>query len=334
MIRWSSGFSRLFAGIAADHEYMVPGRNSNGSYLPACGIFCFLLEKATNLRSLLGWILTALVLTVLGAQPCVAADAGISARHNSWARFQPGAWKLVRVTTDSLDENGRVLGVNITETKTSLLRVETDGVVLEAEVGVEVAGKQFDGQPQCLKQGFHGELAGGDVKFLPVASGEVSIEERKVSCRTQQVEITSPAGRTTVKLFFSDTLSPYILRRQSKTTDVGGTNVLSETISEVVALDMPQRVLSELKNVACIKTAQKTPKGCVTTLAMSSPDVPGGVVYQTTKETDATGRLVRRSTLELLNFGTRPEIERSGLFGRKHPPRGRKATYVDGNWAK
>jgi len=25
MSRWSSGFSRLFAGIAADHEYMVPG---------------------------------------------------------------------------------------------------------------------------------------------------------------------------------------------------------------------------------------------------------------------------------------------------------------------
>ena len=61
---------------------------------------------------------------------------------------------------------------------------------------------------------------------------------------------------------------------------------MSETLSEVVALDMPQRVLSEIKNVACIKTVQKTPKGSVTTLAMSSPDVPGGVVYQTTKETD------------------------------------------------
>ncbi len=299
------------------------------------GFFRFLLEKAINLRFRLGWMLTALVLTAFGAQFCTAEDFGISARHNSWARFQPGAWKLVRVTTESLDEYGHVLGVNITETKTSLLRVEADGVVLEVEVGVEVAGKQFDGPPQCLKQGFHGELAGGEVKFFPVASANVSIEERKVPCRTQQVEVSNPAGRTTVNLFFSDTLPPYILRRQSKTTDVGGTNVLSETLSEVVALDMPQRVLSELKNVACIKTSQKTPKGCVTTLAMSSPDVPGGVVYQTTKETDATGRLIRRSTLELLNYGSRPETERGGLFGRKGRPRGRKATtYVDGNRVK
>ncbi len=298
------------------------------------GFYFFPLERAIDLRWRLGGFLIGLVLTTFGAQCCAAEDGGISARHHSWARFQPGAWKLVRVATESLDESGRVNGVNITETKTSLLRVDTDGVVLEVEVGVEVAGKQFDGQPQCLKQGFHGELAGGEVKFLPVAGAEVSIEDRKIPCRSQQVEVAGPAGRTSVNVFFSDTLSPYILRRQSKTTDAHGTSVLSETLSEVVALDMPQRVLSEIKNVACIKTVQKSPKGAVTTLAMSSPEVPGGVVSQTTKETDATGRLIRRSTLELLNYGSRPETERTGLFGRKRPPRGRKTIYADGTWQK
>ncbi len=115
---------------------------------------------------------------------------------------------------------------------------------------------------------------------------------------------------------------------------MGGSNVLSETLSEVVALDMPQRVLAVLKNVACIKTVQKTPKGAVTTLAMSSPDVPGGVVYQTTKETDQAGHLLRRSTLDLVNYGSKPEAEqRIGLFGRKRPPR-RKSIIPDGTWQK
>ncbi len=277
--------------------------------------------------------MTGLVLTTLGARWCAAEEAGISARHHSWARFQPGAWKLVRVVTESLDAGGHVIGVNVTETKTSLVRVDADAVVLEVEVGVEVVGKQFDGQTQCLKQGFHGELAGGEVKSLPAVAAEVSIEDQKVPCHSQQIEITGPAGRTLVIVFFSDTLYPYILRRQSKTTDVGDANVLSETLSEVVALDMPQRVLAEIKNTACIKTVQKTPKGAVTTLAMSSPDVPGGVVYQTTKETDTTGRLVRRSTLELVSYGSRPETERTGLFGRKRPPR-RKAILPDGTWPK
>jgi len=286
------------------------------------------------LRLRLGQILTGLLLTALGAQCCAAEESGISARHHAWARFQPGAWKLVRVVTESLDENGRVIGVNVTETKTSLSRVDSDGVVLEVEVGVEVAGKQFDGQPQCLKQGFHGELAGGEVKFLPATTAEISIEDQKIPCRAQQVDVAGPSGRTSVSVFFSDALSPYILRRQSKTTDASGTNVLSETLSEVVALNMPQRVLNEIKNVACIKTVQKTPKGSVTTLAMSSPEVPGGVVYQTTKETDKTDRLIRRSTLELVNFGSRPETERTGLFGRKRAARVRKTTVLDGNWQK
>jgi hypothetical protein len=93
---------------------------------------------------------------------------------------------------------------------------------------------------------------------------------------------------------------------------------------------MPQRVLSEIKNAACIKTVQKTTKGLVTTLAMSSPEVPGGVVYQTTKETEKAGRLVRRSTLDLLNYGSHPETERTGLFGRKRAAR-RKTLVTDGN---
>jgi hypothetical protein len=271
-------------------------------------------------------------LVTLGTSYCLADETGISPRHHAWARFQPGAWKLVRVVTESLDEGGHVTSVNTTETKTSLLRTESDGVVLEVEVGVEVAGKQFDGLPQCIKQGFHGELAGGDVRLLPSTSAELSIEDKKVACRSQQVEIHGSSGKTTVDVFFSDTLAPYVLRRQSKTTDPSGA-FLSESVSEVVALDMPQRILSEIKNVACIKTVQKTPRGSVTTLAMSAPEVPGGVVYQTTKETDTNGRLIRRSTLELLNYGSRPEPERPGLFGRRRAAR-RKAVVPDGAWPK
>ncbi len=278
------------------------------------------------MRSLSAWIPAILLLAALAPCECAGQDIGVSARHNSWARFQNGAWKLVRVSTDTLDDSGRVTATSITETKTSLTRTEADGVVLEVEVGVEIAGKQFDGLPQCVKQGFHGELSGGDVKSQPSVAAEVTIEDHKFPCRSQQVEIGGASGRTAVTLCYSDSLAPFILRRESKTTDAAN-NVVSETLSEVVALDMPQRVLSEMKNVACIKTVQKTPKGTVTTLAMSSSDVPGGVVSQTSKELDPAGRLLRRSTLELLNYGTRPEKERVGLFGRKRTVRVRKTTY-------
>jgi hypothetical protein len=50
-------------------------------------------------------------------------------------------------------------------------------------------------------------------------------------------------------------------------------------------------------------------------------DVPGGVVSHSSKEVDKNGRLLRRSTLELVDYNIDPDRERSGLFGRKRPNR-------------
>ncbi len=281
-----------------------------------------------------GCLLMLLVLSSLAPSQSDGQDAGISARHNAWARFPSGAWKLVRVSTQTLDDSGRVVGTNVTETKTSLSKLDGDCVVLEVEVGVEIAGKQFDGLPKTVKQGFHGEICGGDVKLQPSTTAELTIEDRKIECRSQQIDISTASGRIAVGLCYSDTLAPFILRRESKTTDTAN-KVVSETLSEVIALDMPERVLTEIKNVSCIKTVQKSSKGTVTTFAMSSPDVPGGVVSQKTKEMDAAGRLIRLSTLDVVSYGTRPEKERTGLFGRKRGVRGRKTmVYPDGTWQK
>jgi hypothetical protein len=54
-------------------------------------------------------------------------------------------------------------------------------------------------------------------------------------------------------------------------------------------------------------------------------DVPGGVVSQSSKEVDKNGLLVRRSTLELLDYNADPDKDRSGIFGRKRPNRRAKS---------
>ena len=51
--------------------------------------------------------------------------------------------------------------------------------------------------------------------------------------------------------------------------------------------------------------------------------MPGGVVRNSSKEVDKNGRLVRRSTLELIDYNNDPDKDRTGLFGRKRPPRHR-----------
>ena len=273
------------------------------------------------MRRLLDCILALLVAAVLGGGSAFADDAGISARHHCWGRFQPGAWKMVRIVTETFDDRGAPTGTNLTETKTTLQSTDPSGVTLEMEVGMEVAGKQFDAQPQSIKQGFHGELLNPEPKLFPSRAGQITIEDRKLPCRIQQLEIPAGDSQTLVTIYYSDTTAPYVLKRDSVTTDAGGKNILGQTTLEVMAVDLPWKIHNEIKSVACIKTVQRHAKGTVTSLAMTSAAVPGGVVYQTSKETDPSGRLTRRSVLELVNYGLHAEDERSGLFGHKRPPR-------------
>lgn len=257
-------------------------------------------------------------------------DSGLSSRHHPWGKFAPGAWRTARIVTETIDDRGRTIGTNITETKTTLLKIDDDGVALEMESGIEVAGKQFDGAPQCVKQGFHGDpiVPGARAHILPAS--EVIIEGRTIPCRVDQVE-SSDANRTTTKVFYSDAVAPFQLRRESVTTDADGKNILSQTSVEVIALDMPYRVLNEIKSTACLKTVQKHLNGTTVTLSLSAADVPGGIIAHTSKETNNEGRVVRRSTLELIGYGFQPEEERSGLFGRKRPPRSRKPSVLNLN---
>ena len=261
------------------------------------------------MQRFLGCTLVWFVTAALSSGSCFADDAGISARHHGWGRFQPGAWKLVRIVTETFDDHGAPTGTNLTETKTTLQSTDSSGVTLEMEVGMEVAGKQFDAQPQSIKQGFHGELLNPEPKLSPSRAGQVTIEGHNLPCRIQQLEIPAGDSQTQVTIYYSDTTAPYVLKRESVTTDAGGKNILGQTTLDVMAIDLPWKIRDDIKSVACIKTVQRHAKGTVTSLAMTSAAVPGGIVFQTSKETDPGGRLTRRSVLELVNYGLHAEDE-------------------------
>lgn len=267
-------------------------------------------------RSLVPCSITAAVL--LGVLPALslAEQSQIPASCHYWGRFQPGAWKWVRVLTETFDEQGHVAGSSTTETRTSLREADGDEVILDVEVAVEIAGKRLDAPPQTVRQGFHGEPSGQQAEIKDLGAGEVLVEGRKIPCRIEQVEITGPNRKTITKTWWSATVAPFIFRRESSTTDPQGNDLLSQSTTELVALDMPCKALAEMKSTSHVKTVVTHPKGTTTTLAVISLEVPGGVVCHTSKELDEKGRLVRRSTLELVDYGLEPEPERTGLLRR------------------
>jgi hypothetical protein len=258
--------------------------------------------------------------------PFAAAAQEISslpAELHPWGKFEPGAWKRIHMVTETYNEQGTIASTNITDSKTTLFDIEDDSLTLETKACVEMAGKRFESEPQMVKQGFHGEVLTPNLKVKESAAGQVEIDDRKISCQVLKLESVNSSSKTATTIYYSTSIVPNILKRESKTTDLEGKTVLSETTATLIALDMPCRIEGETHSAAHLKTVQKSPKGTVTSLAVLCPDIPGGIVSHSSKELDANGRLVRQSVLELVDYGSEPEKDRSSIFGRKRANRHR-----------
>jgi hypothetical protein len=262
----------------------------------------------------------ALALATFGASG-LAQEPGIPARLHSWGRFEPGTWKVVRVVTETLNEQGQVVSTSTTDTKTTLLDVSGGGVLLEVEACMEVAGKRFRVEPQTVKEGFHGEAAGAIVQLKEPTDGQITIEDRNIPCKIRQLSLVGPKGKINLTLHYSTTVSPYVLKRKCVVTDTEGKNTVSETNKDVLAFDMPVRVIDRLRSGSYVRTVHTNGKTTVTTLAVVVHDVPGGVVSHSSKEVDEHGQLLRRSTLALIDYSADPDKDRSSLFGRKRSNR-------------
>jgi len=239
-----------------------------------------------------------------------------------WGRFQPGAWKMVRVVTETLDERGVAVSTTTHDTRTVLQAVDDDGVTLEAVVTIEVAGKRFENEPQIVRQPLHSEPAAAQLRLKSAGEGSVTIEGRSIPCRLARLEFDGPANgqKTVTTVHLSPNVAPNVLRRESITSDAEG-NQIAQSLVEVIALNTPWKVLGETKDASLVRSTLRNGKGVVVTYSFVSPDVPGGVIAHTSKELDRSGRITRRSTLELIDFGTECEEEPAGLFRFKRRPR-------------
>jgi hypothetical protein len=275
--------------------------------------------RAAILKTTLAiWVAASVSLSAAAQQ-----TPSLTAELHPWGKFEPGAWKRMRMVTETYNEQGTVASTNTTDSKTTLFDVEDDSVTIESRACVEIAGKRFESEPQLVKQGFHGEVLSPNLKVKEPAAGQIEIDDRKIACQVLKLESANGASKTATTIYYSTSVAPNILKRESKTTDLEGKTMLSETTASLVALDMPCQIAGGTHLAAHVKTVQKSPKGSVITLSVLCPDIPGGIVSHTSKELDANGRLVRHSVLELLDYGSEPEQDRSGAFGRKRANRHR-----------
>lgn len=231
-----------------------------------------------------------------------AAETAVPSQHHCWGRFKPGSWKTVRVRTENLDEVGKVVSTSITETTTTLTGVDQAGYTLRIDVMVEVAGRRYFSQPKTTRIGFSGEQSGQTVSLKSVGKEEFFVSDRTVPCEVREVVINGDDSKRVTQLHYSPKLAPHVLRRSTVATKVddGSTDYSSQV--ETLAVDMPYRVLTEMKSASFNRTVVEHAGGKSITLEVQCMDVPGGVVSHTSKELDKRGNVTRRSTLELVDY--------------------------------
>lgn len=239
------------------------------------------------------------------APPAIARqlDAGVSRQQHPWGQFKIGSWKRVRTVAETLDAQGKVIGACVTETTTKLVDVDESGYTLRIDVSVEVAGKRFPAAPQVIRRPFNGESEEQLVSVKRVGEDRVIINGRKVQCEVRQVTAKSESGKRISVVHYTDELAPYVLKRETTSLDPQGKPTDVQSQVDVVAVDMPHEVLDQSRPTSHVRIMHQQGKASTLTLEVHCADVPGGVVAHTSKETDETGRVVRRSTLELMAYG-------------------------------
>ncbi|MBA4016864.1 MAG: hypothetical protein C0483_06735 [Pirellula sp.] len=211
----------------------------------------------------------------------------------------------MRQGMETLDPEGQVMGRSVSETKMTLADADDNGLTLRVQTSLEIGDRKLQSPPQELRQGLLGEPVDGAsvAKELPVEA--LSIQGKVIPCEVRQTESTSGGRRQIITTWVNPQVAPFVMRKVTTTIDVATSRQLGETVMNVVSLSSERRILARNRSVAEVRTVQHHPRGQTTTQAICCPEIPGGVVSQTSEEFDVGGQLIRRTQMELVDFETK-----------------------------
>jgi hypothetical protein len=259
---------------------------------------------------LIVWMLFVCLFATAGPTGADELDELLEQAH-PWARFGKGAWRHVRIVTENYDADGKPTDGSLTDNKTTVTDVAPNRVTLQVEVTVEVAGQKFPSQPQTIVQGYAGETMGKIATPKVLEPQTLTIDGREIRCEARQLDISGGVTNEQTLVVFAAGHEPAILRRQSTLREAGDGKELQEITSQVMSLHMIRHLVQhdKPKGVYLVRTNQKNDRGTTITWSWHAPEVPGEVVDECSHKTDAEGRVVRRTTLELVGYGLGEPLE-------------------------
>lgn len=222
--------------------------------------------------------------------------------QHPWARHAVGAYRTLRVVTETFDDTGRFVARTETEQTDRLVAVTSENYTLQTTVKLQVGAARTPGQTQACTYRLLTDSATVVTSQVELEPAELSVEGRTVRC--QRFRVSTEAGQRTGSetVWYSLDVSPFILRRERSVAETPGA-VPTETIETVTDLQMPLLDQNGVVETQLVRSVSLRPSGRVDRVEVRGDRAPGGLVSASSVERDPDGRRVRWSASELVDFG-------------------------------
>ncbi len=245
----------------------------------------------------------------LAVGPSVAVENELPAACSAWARFAPGSWARFR-TTSVAYENGKA-SQSVTENRITLRNVDYERKFYELQYDgtIKMGGVDRPRASETLRFDFWDVPIDGEIAVEPLAPVNLLIAGKAIPCQTRRLTRTTANGTETTTLWFSPVVAPYVLQkettREHSASENGGASASAS--SRFRELSLVQKTAANLllgRNFSSYTVASSAQNGRFlhSKTAERSTAVPGGVVRETTVQTNEKGAVLYRSTTVLLDY--------------------------------
>lgn len=249
---------------------------------------------------------TARVVSSNSAVADVSDDVWVlPAQLHPWARFSPGSWREIQITSEGFDDQGRTIGRSVTTQKEILTKVTNETYVITVQTTVDVGGKRIDGPPNTRVARMSTD-GGGQVFATTRQSDEVlALSAGEVECQVFEVQYANESRHMRDRIFFSADVFPHVLRRDTyEQTTSAADDIEPEQTHVTLARLVPLEWEGGIISCAWQERVRRHEKGQSQAIVLLSPEVPGGEIRSQSTEFDSSGRRIRWSVQKLLAYGT------------------------------
>lgn len=227
----------------------------------------------------------------------------LTATEHLWGGFSPGAAIQTRTVTKTRQENKNKdsdddFVRSVSENRVILDAVDEHGVTLKVFSVVGLSARRYKAPPVTQRLDFF-QYADENEKLtheeLPAVS--IDVAGTQVECQVRHYRRKSPKWRQETAVYYTNTLYPYVMRTETTrwnmpTETAPRETILSQTVTRVLQTAAIE-VRSKHFGTFTIETVKNQGDTKTVGILRCLLNVPGGVISESIREIDASGKVVR-----------------------------------------